>query len=342
LSANSAADAEPSDEALMAQLALGNQEAVVPLLVRFGPRVLSLAAAKVDRAAAEEILQDVFLSAWRGASSFDATRGTVLDWLLGITRNRISNELRRRGRRPDMSAQGDEIAWANAADPSLEPPDLVWHDFRRTALRAAVDALPAKQRQALSLAFFDELTHQQIASTLNVPLGTAKTRVRDALTTLRTQLTPMRASLLLLLLLVTGMLVRQVQQSRQFALEQRALWLVTSSDIVPIRLEPTAGVDPKTHATYRARPGQPLAVFTFSNFAPAGPGQTYRIWARTAQGWLNLGSVPLDEVGNGRLVVENPALATAPVQLEVTLEPTDRTAQEPSDAARVLAWPAVQ
>jgi hypothetical protein len=138
------------------------------------------------------------------------------------------------------------------------------------------------------------------------------------------------------------MLVRQVQQSRQFALEQRALWLVTSSDIVPLRLEPVAGVDPQTHATYRARPGESLAVFTFSNFAPAGPGQTYRIWARTGQGWINLGNVPLDEFGNGRLVIENPAFATTPVQLEVTLEPTGNAAQEPSEAARVIVWPAVQ
>ncbi len=275
------ANDEPSDEALMAQLAAGNQEAVVPLLVRFGPRVLNMAASAVDRPAAEEIVQDVFVAVWRGAATFDPQRGTVRDWLLQITRNRIANELRRRGRRPDLTTAADESAWSGTMDRGLEPPELVWRNFRRSALREAVDSLPPKQRQALSLAFFDELTHEQIASTLNVPLGTAKTRVRSALTSLRTQLTPMRASLLLLVVLATGLVFyRQNEQAKQFALEQRALWLVTSSDIVPLRLEAAAGVDPKTHGTYRARPGQPLAVFTFSNFPPAAAGHEYHVWTR--------------------------------------------------------------
>ncbi len=333
--------AEPSDNALMTQLAAGQQQALVPLLVKYGPRVLNLASTAVDRAAAEEILQDVFVSAWRSAGTFDPARGTVRDWLLGIARNRISNELRRRGRRQDTTPTGDEAAWREASDAAPQPPDIVWQNFRRSALQEAVNALPPKQRQALSLAFFDELTHQQIASTLNVPLGTAKTRVRSALATLRTQLTPMMASLLTLLLLLSGVLYRQYQQSRQFDLEQRALWLVTSSDIVPLRMEAASGVDPKTHGTYRARPGQPLAVFTFSNFTPAATGQVYRVWARNSQGWLNLGVVPLDAAGNGRLVVENSALSTAPEQLEVTQEPSDRSANSPSDPP-LISWPPVK
>ena len=247
-----------------------------------------------------------------------------------ITRNRISNELRRRGRRPDTITTADEAAWAAACDSGLGPPDLVWHDFRRSASRDAVDALPPKQRQALSLAFFDELTHEQIAATLDVPLGTAKTRVRSALTTLRTQLTPMRASLLLLLVLATGLLYRQYEQSKQFALEQRALWLVTSSDIVPLRLEAAPGSIPKRTAPIVPDQVEPLAVFTFSNFPPAAAGHVYRVWTRTAQGWLNLGVVPLDAAGNGRLVVENSALAAAPEQLEVTSELTDSSLPKPA------------
>jgi RNA polymerase sigma factor (sigma-70 family) len=343
LAENLTANDEPSDEALMAQLAADHQEAIVPLLVRYGPRVLNLAAAAVDRPAAEEIVQDVFVAVWRGAATFDPQPGKVRDWLLQITRNRIANELRRRGRRPDMGKTADEVAWSGTMDRGLEPPELVWRDFRRTALRDAVDSLPAKQRQVLSLAFFDELTHEQIASTLNVPLGTAKTRVRSALSSLRTQLTPLRASLLLWVLLVTGLLVvglvyRQNEQARQFALEQRALWLVTSSDIVPLRLEAASGVDPKTHGSYRARTGEPLAVFTFSNFPPAAAGHDYRVWARNQQGWLNLGVVPLDAAGNGRLVIENLGLLTAPAQLEVTSEPIGGLGREPSGEA-VIAWP---
>jgi len=338
LAENLTANDEPSDEALMAQLAADNREAIVPLLVRYGPRVLNLATAAVDRPAAEEIVQDVFVAVWRGAATFDPQRGKVCDWLLQITRNRIANELRRRGRRPDMGTTADEAAWSGTMDRGLEPPELVWRDFRRTALRDAVDSLPPKQRQALSLAFFEELTHEQIASTLNVPLGTAKTRVRSALSSLRTQLTPLRASLLLLVLLVMGLVYRQNEQARQFALEQRALWLVTSSDIVPLRLEASTGIDPKTHGTYRARAGEPLAVFTFSNFPPAAAGHDYRVWARNQQGWLNLGVVPLDAAGNGRLVIENSGLLTAPEQLEVTSEPMGGLGREPSGEA-VIAWP---
>jgi hypothetical protein len=144
-----------------------------------------------------------------------------------------------------------------------------------------------------------------------------------------------------LLLLVTGLIYRQNEQAKQFALEQRALWLVTSSDIVPLRFEAAAGVDPKTHGTYRARPGQPLAVFTFSNFPPVGAGREYRVWARNSTGWLNLGVVPLDGAGNGRLVVENAALTTAPEQLEVTSEPTGSSAQAPTGEP-LIAWPAMK
>ena len=195
---------EPSDEAIVAQLAAGNHESVVLLLVRYAPRVLGLATSALDRAAAEEIVQDVFVAVWRGASSFDPSRGSFRNWLLTITRNRIANELRRRGRRPDTRGTEDATGWTALSDPGPGPDDAVWHDFRRQTLRAAVESLPPKQRQALSLAFFEELTHEQVAAALDVPLGTAKTRIRSAIETLRGQLTPMRASLLIGLLLLAG------------------------------------------------------------------------------------------------------------------------------------------
>ena len=107
------------------------------------------------------------------------------------------------------------------ADRGPTADDNVWHDFRRQTLRAAVNALPAKQRQALSLAFFDELTHEQVAAALDVPLGTAKTRIRSAIESLRGQLTPLRASLLVGLFLMAG-LMWQHQQSQRLDQERRA------------------------------------------------------------------------------------------------------------------------
>src|SRR5262249_52414920 len=150
----------------------GDRETIVALLVRYAPRVMSLALASVDRPAAEEIVQDVFVAVWRNASSFDPARGNFRNWLLTITRNRIANELRHRGRRPDARASGDEGDWNSLVGNTPSPDEGVWLDFRRQTLRSAVDALPVKQRQALSLAFFEELTHEQVAAALDVPLGT--------------------------------------------------------------------------------------------------------------------------------------------------------------------------
>ena len=183
---------EAADEALMAQLAAGDDQPIVSLMVRYAPRVLTLAMTAVDRSSAEEIVQEVFTAVWRSAKSFDPAKGTFRDWVLQIARNHIANELRRRQRRPNSHCSADELTWNNAAEFGPEPPELVWREMRRQALHAAVDALPPKQRQALSLAFFDELSHQQVATMLDVPLGTAKTRIRTALTSLKHQLTPLR------------------------------------------------------------------------------------------------------------------------------------------------------
>jgi RNA polymerase sigma-70 factor (ECF subfamily) len=331
---------EPTDESLLAELAAGDREKIVPLLVRYAPRVLGMASAAVDRAAADEIVQDVFVAVWRGASSFDPARGNFRNWLLSITRNRVANELRSRGRRPDTLANNDAADWSAVADGAAAPDERVWHDFRRTMLRSAVDALPPKQRQALSLAFFDELTHEQVAAALNVPLGTAKTRIRSALDTLRSRLTPLKASLLAALVLAAGLVWHEQRQAVQIDQERRALWLVTTSDVVPIRLQAVAGINPKTHGTYRGRAGEKLAVLTFSNFPAAAAGQEYRAWARHGDHWTNLGAVLLDAAGNSRLIAEDSALATPPDALEVYLVPSGGNSRQPPAGTPVIRWPA--
>lgn len=323
----------------MAQLAAGNQEAIVPLLIRYAPRVQRLAEAAVDSAVAEDIVQDVFVAIWRGANSFDPKRGEVRDWLLQIARNRIANEIRRRGRHPEMNTAADETIWSGVTDSGPQPSEAVWHEFRRRVLRAAVDALPSKQRQAVALAFFDDLTHEQVAAALEVPLGTAKTRIRSAIQMLRHRLAPVVASLVVLVVVIAALAWHHLETTRQLNQEDRALWLVTSSDVVPLRLESASGIDSKTHGTYRGRAGEGLAVLTFSNFSATPSGQEYSAWARIKDRWLKLGPVQLNDAGNGRLVAENPALADPPQELRVTLEPVAGSGAGKPSGPAVISWP---
>src|SRR5262245_36947073 len=254
----------------MLAVAAGQQDALGPLYSRYGPLIFSLAAQSVGHAAAEEIVQEVFLAVWRKADTFDPERGAFRSWVLQNAHFRILNELRQRGRRPrvDRDPDGLQLAALPAADP--EPPEVVWSEYRRRAVRTAMEKLPAAQRQALGLAFFEDLTHEQVAGVLHLPLGTAKTRIRAGLQTLRVSLAPVMAAVLVGSLALLG--VRY--QSEQAALDRtaRALALVTASDVEAVRLEPTAGAAELTHGHYTDRPGTAMAVLTLSYFPPAPEG----------------------------------------------------------------------
>jgi RNA polymerase sigma factor (sigma-70 family) len=311
-----------SDEELMHELAAGHQDALAPLHSRYAALIFNLAAQTLDRAAAEEIVQDVFLVVWRKAETFDPARGAFRPWVLRITHMRIINELRRRGRRPQAAPDPEGLRLMAVPDGSPLPDEAAWREYRRATVQEAVSHLPPPQRQALSLAFFDDLTHEQIATFLNLPLGTAKTRIRTGLQKLRVYLTPM---LIVLLTLLAGLLaaagLREHRQQTTVAQQLRALHLVTSSDVTPIRLNAAPGLPARTHATYRGHPGESLAVMTFENFAPAPSGQTYQIWARHNGQWVSLGMVQPDSNGYALSIIENPANTTPPEALQVTLEP---------------------
>jgi RNA polymerase sigma-70 factor (ECF subfamily) len=328
------------DESLVARIAAGHEEALALLHRRYAGLVFHLAARSLDRTAAEEIVQDVFLTVWRRAAVFDPARGRFRSWLLQIAHRRILNELRSRSRRPRLEPDpGGELA-ATLPDPSPEPSEAAWEEYRRAVLRAAVEALPPKQRQALGLAFFDELSHEQVAGLLEVRLGTAKTRIRSALLRLRAQLTP--ALLALALLLTAGavsLTIRELHFRERFALEERALAVTTSSDVVPLHLFPVAPDLPAgAHGSYRARPGNETVVLSATALPPPVAARSYIAWARFGAHWLRLGTLAPDTAGHARLIAEDPALATRPDELRVTLEST------PVDVAPrgpvLLRWPA--
>jgi RNA polymerase sigma-70 factor (ECF subfamily) len=166
-----------SDEALVAGLAAGDAGAATAFVRRFQARVFGLAVTMVgDRAVAEEIAQEAFTRAWRHAGAYDPRRGRVATWLLSITRNLAIDHLRSRRAEPldPLTIQSAERAlWADAS-----PRDAA---ERGTAeLRDSLAELPSEQRRALLLAALFGFTAREIGEIEQIPLGTAKTRIRTA------------------------------------------------------------------------------------------------------------------------------------------------------------------
>lgn len=167
-------------------MAAGDEGGLAELYDRHGRLVYSLALRIVrDSGDAEDVTQEVFAQAWRQADRFQATRGSAAAWLVTLARTRAIDLLRRRQARPALVA--DPVPEFSDAAP---PQDVLVDWSRRAhAVRQALDGLPALQRVAIELAFFDGLTHSEIAAQLELPLGTVKTRVRQGLMRLRDQLT---------------------------------------------------------------------------------------------------------------------------------------------------------
>jgi len=324
-----------SDEELMCQLAAGAQEALGPLYSRYAGLIFHLAARTLDRPAAEEIVQDVFLAVWRRAMTFDPARGAFRPWVLQITHFRILNELRRRSRQPQLEPDPEDLHLVSLPDDSPEPAEATWRASLRATLQTALADLPAPQRQALGLAFGEDLTHEQVAAELNLPLGTAKTRIRTGLQNLRSKLAPRMAVLTLVgLLAFLGARYQAELATRQR--DERALSLLTTSDLEAIRLAPAPGVPEQTHGHYRSRAGAEIAVLSLSHFPPAPAGQIYQGWVRQEGTWTSLGTVQPDVEGNAHLIAEGPTLAVPPEALQVTLEPVGGS-PAPSGPV-VIAW----
>jgi RNA polymerase sigma-70 factor (ECF subfamily) len=328
----------PSDDELMRALASGNHQALEPLHRRYAPAIYRQAARSLEPSAAHEIVQDVFLTIWREAATFDPARGEFRSWVMQIARFRVANELRRRSRRPTLEADAEWHVDA-APDQGPQPAEALWREYRRAVVQKAFDELPPTQRQALALAFFEDLTHAQVAAALNQPLGTTKTRIRAGLQKLRGRLTSEIAAVgLVAMLALFG--VRYRWQRSALELDERALALVTMSDTTDWKLTPPAGGLPEsdgTHARYRGRAGAEIAVLTWSHFPAPAAGHTYQAWILQRGTWLSLGTLAPDANGNGRQIIERPELASLPEAVEVTLEPESGSTQPAGEV--VVAWP---
>jgi RNA polymerase sigma factor (sigma-70 family) len=326
---------EPADEELMQRLAGDEPDALGPLYSRYARLVLHLATQSLDHSAAEELVQEVFLTVWRKAASFDPNRGSFRAWLLEIVHSRILNELRRRSRRPHLIPGHGETYLGLVADPDPEPSEAIQREQRQRALLDALATLPPEQQRALRLAYFDELTHEQVAATTAVPLGTAKTRIRSGLLRLRSRLNPLLVGGLAIAL-AAGAVAYQSEYERA-SRYARALRHVTLSDLQSVRLVAASGVPDAAHGEYRARVGADLAVLTVSYLPTLGEGEVYQAWAQVGGAWRSLGLVqPTGADGRGLLIAEGSDLGTLPDAVKVTREPTGG-AEQPSDRL-VITW----
>lgn len=166
------------DAFLLSLVQKGDEPAMASLFDRYSRVVYSVALRVLrDPAAAEDVLQEIFMQIWRNPDSFIATRGSLGGWLAVVSRNRSIDTLRRK--RPTESV--DDIALAS-------PFNLANEAERNNMMekaRVVIQKLPQEQRKTLEMAFFDGLTHSEIAEMTGDPLGTVKTRIRSALSTLR-------------------------------------------------------------------------------------------------------------------------------------------------------------
>ena len=178
-----APDAVVSDALLISAICSGDQPAMAQLYDRYSGVVYSVALRVLgDTAAAEDILQDVFMQLWRNPNLFDANRGSLPGWMAVIARNRSIDALRKR--RPE-----DEISDVVV---SVEPDLVQGIEWSRALdkIRGTLGTMPPAQRSALEMSFFEGLTHSEIAEKTGEPLGTIKTRIRAGLVALRQALNP--------------------------------------------------------------------------------------------------------------------------------------------------------
>lgn len=187
-SSAAAATSDDPDVAAIARLAGGELDALEGLYGRYGTMAYSIAVRITgDPGAAEDVVQEAFLGAWRNAGRYVPGRGSVKTWLLAIVHHRAIDAIRRR-RLTSPLPEADEIPPDQLTLPDLWP-DVAAH-LDRDAIAAALGAIPPAQRESIELAYVGGLTQVEVAERLGLPLGTVKSRMRLGLLALRRELLP--------------------------------------------------------------------------------------------------------------------------------------------------------
>jgi RNA polymerase sigma-70 factor (ECF subfamily) len=175
------------DPALFARIVKGDQQAFSQLYDLSSTLLYTLALRILgSRDEAEELLQDVYLEVWRKVARYDVGRGTPAAWLITLTRSRAIDRLRAKaGRGPQTSVTLEPDAVSQIMDTAPSPFETQADQELRLAVGSAMASLPAAQQQAIELAYYEGLSHMEIAARLNQPLGTVKTRIKLGMSKLR-------------------------------------------------------------------------------------------------------------------------------------------------------------
>jgi RNA polymerase sigma-70 factor, ECF subfamily len=176
-----------ADEELMQLVSRNEAGAFEIVLERHADAAFSLAYRMMGRRApAEDVVQESLLSIWRSGARYDQTRGSVRNWILGITHHRVVDALRREGAR-ERGLVSDEGLQERLEAAELTDAEVVRRDEVRE-IRTLLDQLPAEQVNVIELAYYGGFTHTEIASMLDLPVGTVKGRMRLGLEKMRSNL----------------------------------------------------------------------------------------------------------------------------------------------------------
>lgn len=170
----------------MLKMASGDEGSLGTLYDRYAPTALGVAV-KVcgDRNLAEDAVQEAFLALWRRAATFDPRKGSVAGYIFGAVHHKAVDTVRKE----ESKRRRDNMNMADVVPVMGEVEEAAWASLERDRVRSALENLSENQRKALELAYFGGLTYPEVATTLGIPLGTAKTRIRDGMIRLRGLLT---------------------------------------------------------------------------------------------------------------------------------------------------------
>jgi RNA polymerase sigma-70 factor (ECF subfamily) len=178
----------PRPVSLIERIALGQQDALAQLYDETSPMINGFLLRMLEHPEdAEEVLLDVYMKAWKFASSYTEERGTVPAWLVTMARNAAIDRIRQRRAQPRVMAFEGESS-AEPASVAASPEEQVSQSERSSRVQRVLRELPREQREAVVLAFFGGLTHAELAERLGEPLGTVKGRIRMGLARLRSLL----------------------------------------------------------------------------------------------------------------------------------------------------------